>query len=41
VLEEGMQLFDTLLYTFLRQRLGPTWDTTAGLIQDWLAQHQR
>lgn len=41
VLEEGMQLFDTLLHIFLRQRLGSGWDATAGLIQDWLARHQR
>lgn len=41
VLEEGMQLFDTLLHTFLRQRLGSSWDASAKLIGEWLARHQR
>jgi len=36
LLEEGQQLFDSLLETFLELRLGSTWAAEEGAIRDWL-----
>ncbi|HEX9874790.1 MAG TPA: recombination-associated protein RdgC [Deferrimonas sp.] len=36
VLEEGLQLFDSLLATFLSLRLGAGWGTQSQAIADWL-----
>ncbi len=36
VLEEGLQLFDTLLRTFLHRRLGSEWEETAAAMRKWL-----
>ncbi|MBN2645819.1 MAG: recombination-associated protein RdgC [Desulfuromonadaceae bacterium] len=38
VLEEGQQLFDSLLAHFLQQRLGDGWETLEARLQQWLAQ---
>ncbi len=40
VLEEGVQLFDSLYHRFLLQRLGPHWEETAGAINTWLGRDQ-
>ncbi len=40
VLEEGVQLFDSLYHSFLLQRLGPQWEATAGAINTWLGRDQ-
>jgi Putative exonuclease, RdgC len=37
VLEEGLQLFDSLFAAFLAERLGPGWSAAQGRIGDWLA----
>lgn len=36
--EEGMQLFESLLQAFLRERLAPAWEAQAQSIRDWLAE---
>lgn len=40
VLEEGLQLFDSLLAAFLAARLGDEWNATMGKIGEWLAAEQ-
>jgi hypothetical protein len=37
VLEEGLQLFDTLLAAFLTARLGTGWNEEIGKVEEWLA----
>ena len=37
VLEEGLQLFDSLYATFLEKRLGKTWTDEEKSIRKWLA----
>jgi hypothetical protein len=36
VLEEGLQLFDSLFATFLAARLGEGWGETEAAIKEWL-----
>ena len=36
VLEEGLQLFDSLYRTFLQERLGADWSQTLKRIEKWL-----
>jgi hypothetical protein len=36
LLESGLQLFDSLFAAFLHTRLGDTWQSTLGKINDWL-----
>jgi hypothetical protein len=36
ILEEGLQLFDSLFATFLAERLGGAWPATEGAIREWL-----
>jgi hypothetical protein len=36
VLAEGLQLFDSLLLTFLQQRLGPAWPQLCQRVEAWL-----
>jgi len=37
VLEEGLQLFDTLFAAFLAVRLGTVWNEEIGKVEEWLA----
>jgi hypothetical protein len=37
LLEEGLQLFDTLFAVFLTARLGTGWNGEIGKVEDWLA----